>query len=55
MKALCFVETSVNINHSTRRHIVEDTSLVYKTTSYREESGHLENEEEKDGSWETVT
>jgi len=37
MKALCFVEMSVNINHSTRRHIAEDRSTVCKTTSYREE------------------
>jgi hypothetical protein len=37
MKALFSVETPVNINHSTRRHIVQDTSLLYKTTSYRGE------------------
>jgi len=37
MKSLYSVETSVNINQSTWRHIAEDTSLLYKITSYGSE------------------
>ena len=37
MKSLYSVETSVNINQSTRRHIAESTSLLCKTTSYKSE------------------
>ena len=37
VKALFSVEMPVNINQSTRRHIAEDTSPVYSTTSYRDQ------------------
>jgi hypothetical protein len=43
MKALCSVETSVNIKRPARRNIAEYTSILYKITSHKGEETDLFN------------